>query len=182
MNAPFLKKAAQDNWYLLLALVAILICLSVFAFRGKPDVSAETRSTSRPSDVHAELLAQVGDLGQNPERLTVQARARQLIAEHEQKFDADPKSADAPAYLSAMGNLYRQKLSDYEQAASCFERLINEYPDDPSVRDSYLQLLVCYERLGDQENRRRVLRQLMEKYPAESQEHQFAAHELGIVE
>jgi tetratricopeptide (TPR) repeat protein len=180
MNRSFLAQAARDNWYLIAAFLLLVVSIPVFALRSDPSEATEIP----PSNSKITLAAGLGDVEYMPvaARSATEVRARQTIAEHQQRFDADPKSVEAPALLGAMGNLYRQKLSDYEQAAGCFERLISEYPDDSGVRDAYLQLMICYERLGDQENRSRVLRRIMSAYPPESEEHAYAALQLGIVE
>jgi tetratricopeptide (TPR) repeat protein len=181
VNGPFLKQALRDNKYLLIALVVIVISIPLFALRSGPDAQAELRPSDSAAGSAATELDSL-EFPVSPARTTVEARARQTISEYQQRFAADPSSEEAPALLGAMGNLYRQKLSDYEQAAGCFEQLINEYPDDPGVRDAHLQLLICYERLGDQENRSRVLRRLMNVYPPGSSEHDYAAEQLGIVQ
>jgi tetratricopeptide (TPR) repeat protein len=107
-------------------------------------------------------------------RRTAAQVAEQTIREHRAALEADPRGEDAPAQLSAMGNLYRHKLMNYQEAAQCFEQVIWNFPEWPGKADAFLQLLYCYEKLGDQENHRRVLRQMTESFPADSQEYLYA--------
>lgn len=183
MNHSFLKQTVRDNWYLFTAFVVILVAIPLFAMRNNAGGESDDVSNLARAHVNSSgsALGGVNAAAATPKEIA-QARARQTIAEHRERFEADPKSAEAPSLLSAMGNLYRQKLGDYQQAASCFEQLLRDYPNDSSARDAYLQLVVCYERLGDQENRSRVLRLMMDRYPSDSSEYGYAAQELGIVQ
>ncbi len=183
MSHSFLKQAARDNWYLLAALGLIVAAIPVLAFWSDSRAESDPlRLTPTAEASTADLrFAELEPATATPSTLA-EVRAREVIGDYRQRFKAEPNSDEAPALLSAMGNLYRQKLRDYGQAAGCFEQLISDYPDDPGVRDAYLQLMVCYDRLGDQTNRARVLRQMMDAYPADSQEHAYAAYQLGIAE
>ncbi|MFA6245245.1 MAG: tetratricopeptide repeat protein, partial [Candidatus Hydrogenedentales bacterium] len=107
--------------------------------------------------------------------VTEDSNVQNVLETYRARYEGDPKGKEAPALLAAMGNLYRQKEGNYREAAQCFERLISEHPDSPGIRDAYLQLVTCYERLGDEENRRRILRKMVELYPSESQENAYAS-------
>lgn len=172
----------RGEWHLLLVLVLVLAAVPVLAFRGGNESQVEGITSSNPvATATPEREQRLSAVRPNEVRATDQELARKTIADHQAKLDTNPKSEEAPALLSAMGNLYRQKLLDYGQAAGCFERLISDYPQWPSIRDAYLQLVVCYDRLGDMENRSRVLRRIMSDFPPESEEYLFASRELGIV-
>lgn len=119
-----------------------------------------------------EASAKAPVAAQVPEDASVQ----NVLETYRSRYEDDPKGEEAPALLAAMGNLYRQKQGDYREAALCFERLISDHPDSPGIRDAYLQLVTCYERLADEENRRRILRKMVENiYPSESQENAYAS-------
>lgn len=102
------------------------------------------------------------------------------INEHQQKFDANPKAEDAPSLLSAMGNLYYQRLSNYKEAARCYDLLIAGYPDWPNIKPAYHQLATCYQRLGDRENEQRVYKLMIKAFPVDSQEYLYAKQQLGL--
>ncbi|GMV93343.1 MAG: hypothetical protein AMXMBFR82_31210 [Candidatus Hydrogenedentota bacterium] len=171
----FLRK----NWHLLAVFVAVVAAIPVVALREKAQQQNAAQAASQTIDATAALGAKSRIEPVAP-RDTPRDAALKIIESHRQRFEANPQSDEAPALLSAMGNLYRQRLTDYGQAASCFERLLTEYPEAANTRDAYLQLVICYDRLGDVENRRRVLRRMMDVYPPESEEHLFAVRELGL--
>ena len=182
MSKPTFTELLRGEWHLLLVLALVLAAIPVMAFRGGSAPSEETIASSEPlASATPERAQHLSGVRPTEARATDQDLARKTIADHKTRLDADPRTEDAPALLSAMGNLYRQKLLDYEQAAGCFERLISEYPQWPSIRDAYLQLVVCYDRLGDMENRSRVLRRIMSDFPPESEEYLYASRELGVV-
>ena len=85
-----------------------------------------------------------------------------------------PSLPTVPGYLLAMGNLYRQKLLDYEEAARCYSLLIHDYPDWEGVPHAYVQLATCYERLNKIQERDWLLEQMMQKLPEDSQEYLYA--------
>ncbi len=107
-------------------------------------------------------------------RKTTQELALEQIAEHEAKVEANPDDEDVPAYLMAMGNLYRQKMVDYEKAAECYERLLYDYEDWDGVRVVYMQLATCYERLNKPTKAKAVYEQMLDVFPADSQEYEIA--------
>jgi len=114
-----------------------------------------------------------------PGRASVQERAQAVISGHKARLDADPKSKEAPALLNAMGNLYRQKLSDYTSAIQSYELLLHDYPEWEGAHRALLKLADCYERVGDRDGARRTYRRMMERFPAETREHQYAKAQLG---
>lgn len=174
-DAGFLRK----NWHLIAVFVAVVAAIPVVALREKAQQQNAAQAASQTIDGTTAVDARPRIEPVAP-RETSRDAALKTIESHRQRLEANPQSDEAPALLSAMGNLYRQRLSDYGQAASCFERLLTEYPESTNTRDAYLQLVICYDRLGDVENRRRILRQMMDVYPPESEEHLFAARELGL--
>ncbi len=177
MSVPDVNSFVRTNWHLLLVFVLVLAAIPVVAMR-------QSSEKASPQEMQAAATgrASVAALQIKPRdpRETSRDVARKTIASHQQRLAADPQSADAPALLCAMGNLYRQRLSDYEQAANCFERMVRDYPDAPNVREAYLQLVICYERLGDTENRTRILRKMLSDFPSDSEEHLYASRELGL--
>ena len=182
MSKPAFWELVRAEWQLTLVLGLVVAAIPFGAYYGWGTSSSEPRVLPQAvANAPVQRVPKPSVVRPTEPRATDQDVARQTIAEHQARLDANPKSDDAPALLSAMGNLYRQKLLDYEQAAGCFERLISDYPQWPSVRDAYLQLVVCYDRLGDLENRSSILRRIMSDFPPQSEEYLFASRELGIV-
>ncbi len=80
--------------------------------------------------------------------------------------------------LIAAGNLYKQKFLDYASAAEQYKRIILDFPDWEGAHKVYIELATCYERLEQHENTLWVYEQMLEVFPEESQEHQFAKQKL----
>ncbi|HPO12942.1 MAG TPA: hypothetical protein PLI09_05820 [Candidatus Hydrogenedentes bacterium] len=115
-----------------------------------------------------------------PKILTVQEETKAKIAEYQKTVEAEPNAENTPALIFAMGNLYLQKLMEYEEAAHCYETLIEKYPNAPNTVDAYAQLSTCYELLNDGEKLNRLHNDMMKKFPPESQEYQYAKSKLGL--
>lgn len=166
----------RRNWYLVVAMVGCA-ALGVYGALGNDRAEASKSSLASKGVVVAER-----DDSSPPERvrMTESEQARSFIEKHEARLAEDPKSPDAPGLLSAMGNLYRQKLGDYERAAQCYERLLYDYPTWEGTRRAYIQLVACYEALKDEDNLRNTYKRMMEVFPPDSQEHIYAKTQLGL--
>lgn len=77
-----------------------------------------------------------------------------------------------------MGNLYRQKLGDYENAIHCYERIILDFPESTGRREAFLQLEACYLKQEDRTGLRWVYDKMVEEFPEESQEYKYATQQL----
>lgn len=117
---------------------------------------------------------------QPEERKSDVEQTRDLLSEYEAAIESDPQSEEAPALLNASGNLYKQKFGDYAKAAQQYERLLAAYPDWEGVARVYPELATCYERLGDEQKLRALYREMMERFPPETPEHQWAKDSLGL--
>lgn len=159
----------RQNWPLLAALGVLLGGAAVVYMRG--DGEAANASAVASAQERAAITATIVN---RPHRKTPQELAVEQIAEHEAKVQADPDDKDAPAYLMAMGNLYRQKLVDYERAAQCYERLLIDHAEWEGVRAVYMQLATCYERLDQTEAAQGVYEKMLDVFPADSKEHEIA--------
>lgn len=107
-------------------------------------------------------------------RPTPQQQAQQLIREYEQKVELEPNGPDTPATLMAIGNLYRQKLSNYKEASFYYRQVITNFPDAPQLSLAYTQLADCYEKLEDWRAAQLVYREIIDRFPPESPEYQYA--------
>jgi tetratricopeptide (TPR) repeat protein len=113
------------------------------------------------------------------QRATPAEKARGIIAAYEERLENNPDPMEKAICLQAMGNLYRQKLLDYEKAAMYYEWLIEDYPDLPQIGMIYSQVSLCYEKLEDQESANRLYQKMVRRFPEDSQEHLFAKQKLG---
>jgi tetratricopeptide (TPR) repeat protein len=163
----------RQNWPLLVA-IGLLLGGAMFGYMRSNDRDKTADAAGLLSQQQAAIVNGGGTALQRPQRKTPQELAKEQIAEHEATIEADPDHKDTPAYLMAIGNLYKQKLLDYEQAAQCYERILMEFPDWDNVRVVYMQLATCYERLEDKEKVKGVYEQMLDVFPSDSQEYAIA--------
>ncbi len=159
----------------------VLIIGFILLTRSAGNAQQEDTGAVQPRSGIRQVHMNPADLKQTPgpAPLTAQDEAKAKIAEYQEKIEAEPKSENAPALIFATGNLYLQKIMDYEEAAHCFEALIEKYPDAPNTREAYVQLSTCYELLNDQEKLNRLHNDMMKKFPPDSQEYLYAQSKLG---
>jgi len=173
MNKEEFREGLRKNWYLITAL-AVLAALAVLKLMiGSSEAPAAPSGAATGSPVlppAQQNLETLQDVLQPDE----QAKALAQIEEYQKKIDAEPEAEDTPAYLMATGNLYRQKLRDYEKASACYERIITNFPDSSGRRDAFLQLEACYLALEDQTGLRRLYDRMIDECPEDSQEYLYA--------
>jgi tetratricopeptide (TPR) repeat protein len=180
MSDSTVKGALRQNWYLV---VVMGICVVAAAY-GFAVSGGEANGEDVKQPAFGAQAVPMG--GSGPDRLEQLNRASgssrdkvmQTIQSHREKVDAEPEAEDAPALLAAMGNLYRQKLRDYEQAALCYEELLSNHRDWEASRRIYLQLATCYERLENWPSAYRVYTEMAATFPEESQEYEYAQAKL----
>ena len=164
--------------YWLVMVIAGVVGIGVLGsiFFGSSDPSpAEKEDPRRP--VVVELDKPLPTV--QPKRPTVKDEALEIIAEYEKKLYAEEPPEDKAALIFATGNLYRQKLRDYTKAAEYYRWILQDYPDSEMASTAYVQLITCYEQLGDTQSASDVHYEIMKRYPEDSQEHQFAKSKLG---
>ncbi|MCP4644164.1 MAG: tetratricopeptide repeat protein [bacterium] len=176
MDAEYLKDAAKQNWYLLVAAIAVIGVSVVGAVRaqGRGGQEGAAGSQARKSVPSSRQLGHLEALNKVPVRETPEQRTRRLIEEYRETVEAEPDTEEAPAKLNAMGNLHCTKLGEYEEAVHCYELLLFRYPDWVGARGTYLHLADCYDTLGQRDKLIGVYERMMQKYPKESQEHMYA--------
>jgi hypothetical protein len=181
-----LTRAAEwlkSNWYIPLLLVGVVVAL-VFGNSPKaPDPTAPAdgagpasgdQSALRQEFERAKAKSQEHEVAAPPQKST-----DTVIAEHTAKLEANPPPDESAALLSALGNLHKQKKQDYAAAARYYEQILQDYPDWPGIKGVYHQLMTCYSRLDDQGSLRLLYRKMVEVFPPESNEYQFAKDALG---
>ena len=107
-------------------------------------------------------------------------KARRTIEQHRARIESEPDAPERPALLQAMGNLYRNKLLDFANAAWCYEQIIHNYPVWAGTSMVYGDLATCYENVGDQENATRIYMEMMRVLPETTQEYLYAKDKLGL--
>ncbi len=166
----------------ILALFSVAVSAIVLSgCGGKPGEPQQRGGTVRPGFAPQQVDAQgaPADFPAPPERLTPQDEARNTIEEYTRQIEAEPDNPDTPARLMAMGNLYKQKLLDFEQAAVQYRELTARFPDYPQVGLAYIELADCLEKLNDWRSAQLVYREMMEHFPPDSQEYLFAQQKQG---
>ncbi|MCX5771250.1 MAG: hypothetical protein NTZ09_13420 [Candidatus Hydrogenedentes bacterium] len=176
MSVGVLKSALAEVWYLVVVLVVIsLVVVYKLATAGGAAPVGERAGAAVSNGVAAPNMA----VAPVPApRLSEEDKAKATIADYQKRFSEDARGKDAPAFLLAMGNLNKQKLRDFKEAARNYELLINDYPDWEGIAGVYPQLMSCYEQLNDQESLRWLYKQMMEKFPPESNEYEYAQTKL----
>ena len=67
--------------------------------------------------------------------------------------------------LFALGRTYQDGIADYPYAINSYDSLLTKFPETRRREESLFNLYYCYLKLGDEENARRVLGLLNQKYP-----------------
>lgn len=174
MSGSTLKSALTEVWYLVVILCAIsLVVVYKLATGGEPAADSGNATAARTRAVqHAKI-----DARQVP-RQNEQEKAREVIAEYRQRFEVNHDAEEAPALLEAMGNLNKQKLQDFKEAARNYELLIHDYPKWNGITKVYPQLMACYQQLKDEDGLRWLYKKMMEEFPPESNEYKYAQAKL----
>ena len=181
------RESAKRRNQLILFVVAFCAVAAFYAWlrpdrgpAGGPGAGDEAAGTATVEiDGQAVPLADL--LKTPPEaRASSAEQTQDLLAEYEETIAADPDSEEAPALLNASGNLYKQKFGDYAKAAQQYERLLASYPDWEGIARVYPELATCYDQLGDDQKLRALYREMMDRFPPETPEHQWAKDSLGL--
>lgn len=174
MNTGTVKDVLRENWYLAVLLVGLLLAGGYLQLR---DSGAPQSADAAIEEVYDAAEATSAPVETQP-RQTPQEQVKATIAEHKAKFDANPDDKDAPVYLSAMGNLYRYKLNDYENAIQAYQLLLHDYPEWEGNRNTLIALAACYEHQGNREGVRDTYERMLKFFAPESQEYQYAKAQL----
>ncbi|MDX9972106.1 MAG: hypothetical protein RBU21_03845 [FCB group bacterium] len=177
MNTGALKDVLKENWHLAV-LLAGLLGAGVFLQFREATAPGGAEAASYAEDKEAAATAEPpADATRN--RPSPQEQVKATIAEHKAKFEAAPDDKDAPLYLSAMGNLYRYKLNDYDQAIQAYQLLLHDYPEWEGNRNTLIALVACYEHQGNREGVRDTYERMLKFFAPESQEYQYAKAQLA---
>ena len=178
MSREELLQGLKKNWYLIAALVLVVALAAVKFLVGAgdaPGTASGPGAGERPTMPTAPENLDALQAATTPDQ---QEETRTQIEEYRKKIAEEPKAEDTPAYLMAMGNLYRQKLEDYDEAITCYERIILDFPESTERRPAFLQLEACYLALEDRTGLKWLYEKMVEEFPEDSQEYKYAAQQL----
>jgi tetratricopeptide (TPR) repeat protein len=64
-----------------------------------------------------------------------------------------------------LGRTYQDGIPDYLYAINAYDSLLEKFPDTRRREETLFNLYYCYKKLGDEENARRILELMGQKYP-----------------
>tara|TARA_R110001592_G_scaffold183220_3_gene426847 strand:- start:18 stop:584 length:567 start_codon:yes stop_codon:yes gene_type:complete len=166
------------HWYIWIAFLAIGVAIGIGQSAGPTPDTAAPKGTqnSTQEDLRKEFSEKLAAQEENA-ATTEEKTTDTVIQEHQQRLDElekNPAPDESAALLSALGNLHKQKKRDYKAAAGYYEQLIEKYPDWPGVNAIYHQLISCYTLLDDQISLRILYRKMVDVFPPESKEYEYA--------
>jgi|GEM_PF-508092 len=172
-------------WLLLLALAGVLIVVAAAGalfFGEDTPVPAKPRITIKPNQgaMSQQEMQDKMEVARSTPAPDPADEARRTIEQHRARIESEPDAPERPALLQAMGNLYRNKLLDFANAAWCYEQIIHNYPVWAGTSMVYGDLATCYENVGDQENATRIYMEMMRVLPETTQEYLYAKDKLGL--
>lgn len=169
--------------YLLFIGAVVLITLGVVgAIWGKTssvEASWTQKATSKTLNTVPTLTADTekSSVNEPPKDLN---HPEQLIEHYRSQLEQNPQDPNTPAYLTAIGNLYKIKKMDCANAIPYYERVIIDYPDWEGIKSIYPELVSCYEEVNDYKGKIWIHEEMMKRFPEDSQEYLFAKKELGL--
>jgi tetratricopeptide (TPR) repeat protein len=168
----------RENWHWPV-LVLVFLGLGLYGLL-KPEGGAEDETLQQQQNrLLAAKLARV-QAAPKSQTISKEQKTVETIESHLSKVEEEPTGEDAPVLLCAAGNLYRLKLRNIPEAIRQYERCLMEYPDWEGINRVYCNLAACYEQLGDLQNEQWVYKEILKKFPEDSQEYQFAKAQLGL--
>lgn len=185
MNKSFWLSAFKSNWYLVLALIAVVIAGLFMAIR--PEEEKEEAVSQEVATDATNVSAQKPGLASSAVPATPSAAFKPASKEHQARIDIqhymkklleDPHGEETPRNLQRMANLYYSSLLDYGQAAYYYEDLLHRFPGWKLNDNVFTNLALCYERLNDPEKLRWTYERMIERFPESSPHHQFAKEKM----
>ena len=91
---------------------------------------------------------------------------KSLLAHLPLTADKMKKSMDSiEGAFFGLGRTYQDGIPDYIFAINAYDSLLDKFPQTLHREETLFNLYYCYKKLGDEENARRILRLLNEKFP-----------------
>ena len=167
----------KNLWLLVLAGGLILTGILAYIFGASDQTDMRTPQAASPE---AQRLREILDTAPVAEPEDPEDAIIAQIEAYRARVESEPDHPDKPAWLMAMGNLYFSRLTNYVEAARCYEEIVLRHSDWESARAAFPPLLQCYEALNDDMGILRTYQQIMAQYPEDTQEHQYAKDRLGL--
>lgn len=167
-----------DNWYLILAVVVLLVGGIVAAIMSSREGDPPPTGVIGSVDgVNVVRLSDEQTPGTVPtvgyQDLPPDERDQKYIEDYQEKLQANPDDEEAAGTMMSLAVVYR-RLHQYDDAAIVLEDLLEKFPDSPNARTAIIQLPEIYQESGDISMARQSYQRMMEKFPPESQEYQWA--------
>ncbi len=147
----------------------------VFLSPAKEPVA--TRAVSHVSGEVTERVTTTMRIREEKEVVKVQ-KAREAIAEHEEKIRLNHSAKDTPDRLMAIGNLYEYQIGDHYSAIQSYRALVDEYPDHSDTPQAYVEIAACFERMGEPAQAMYIYREMVDKLDPSLQHAQYAKQKL----
>ncbi len=167
-----MKNILRDNWYFL---IAAIICVAAFGYKVSTHKGAPNGAPVPVASISNSIEAQQDMARLRNIKVSPKEQAIKTAENYTDKVSKDPTAETAPGYLLVAGNLYHDVVLDFASAAQMYERILSEYPDAAKkMKGLYYNLADCYERLEQPQNARRIYQIMMENFPSDSAEYQYA--------
>lgn len=113
---------------------------------------------------------------QYPERKSDEQQFQDIIDAYEADVTQHPDEPDNEAKLLALGNLYRMNKRDPVRAAQWYREWADAYATAGNAQSAMVlaELVSLYEELGDEVNRREMLRRMISLFPEDSEQFRYA--------
>ena len=125
-----------------------------------PDAPKGTEPKKKPKSATAPETAQ-------PEDLSFEGMMSNLPLTPERKIESDQRIA---INLFESGKVYQFELTDYEQAIGAYETSLERFPDSLYNGELWLNLYICYKKLGRNTEANRYKQQLTQSFPGSKSE------------
>ncbi len=161
------------------ALLVAAVLWGLLFGEGSPIRNPDAAQAPEPQGVELRRILDEAKATPPPVQETPEEEANRLVTEYAKKAFDEPENPDAPAMLLAAGNLHLERLNNPAEAAGFYSQVVYNYPNWEGTPGVYPQLAKALELSGDQVERQRVLQSMIQVFPPESAEHQYAQAELG---
>lgn len=109
------------------------------------------------------------DLSDSAARITTMGSSidfKSLLANLPSTPDKMKRSMDSiEGALFTLGRTYQDGIPDYVYAINAYDSLLEKFPETRRREETLFNLYYCYKKLGDEENARRILGLMGQKYP-----------------
>ena len=169
----------KDNWYLILAVAVLLVGGAVMALMPSGKKESGPAGVIGSAGDGVDVVRLTGDemeeiaAAEDYQGMSKADKDAKSIEDYKAKLAEDPDGEAAAATMSSLAVVYRRQ-EKYDDAAIVLEELLEKFPDTPNARTALIMLPEIYEAAGDIPMARQTYRRMMEFFPPDSQEHQYA--------